>query len=59
MVIARIALGFELAFAEGEDGRGVNEESKDTFTLTLPKMFGKFTPRGDEKGMEVGNEVGN
>jgi cytochrome P450 len=45
MVLARVALNFDMQFAEGEDGRKVAEESKDTFTLTVPSMYVKFTER--------------
>jgi cytochrome P450 len=45
MVLARVALNFDVQFAEGEDGRGLEEESKDTFTLTVPSMYVKLTER--------------
>ena len=45
MAIARIALSFDVAFAEGETGRKLDEETKDTFTLTIPSMFVTLTER--------------
>lgn len=45
MAIARIALSFDIAFAEGETGRKLDEETKDTFTLTIPSMFVTLTER--------------
>ncbi|OQU95023.1 hypothetical protein CLAIMM_01292 [Cladophialophora immunda] len=45
MVLSRVALGFDIAFAAGEDGIKFDTEVLDTFTLTLPALKMKFTPR--------------
>lgn len=45
MVLSRVVLAFDIAFAEGEDGIKFDTEVLDTFTLTLPPLHLKFTPR--------------
>ncbi|KIW88830.1 uncharacterized protein Z519_10314 [Cladophialophora bantiana CBS 173.52] len=45
MVLSRAALSFDIAFADGEDGVKFDTEVLDTFTLTLPPLKLKFTPR--------------
>ncbi|KIW74868.1 hypothetical protein Z517_11638 [Fonsecaea pedrosoi CBS 271.37] len=45
MVLSRVAMGFDIAFADGEDGVKFDTEVLDTFTLTLPPLKMKFTPR--------------
>jgi hypothetical protein len=44
MVVTRIALGFEVAFAE-EGGGGFEEGMMDCFTRQVPGLVLKFTPR--------------
>lgn len=45
MAIARVALNFNIGFAEGEDRRRLDEETKDTFSLTAPSVMASFTVR--------------
>lgn len=45
MVIARVALSFDIGFAEGEDGRRLDEETKETIALAVPSMMVQFTVR--------------
>ncbi|KAA8901371.1 cytochrome P450 67 [Sphaerosporella brunnea] len=45
MVLAKVALNFELEFAEGENGSRIEEETKDTFTLTVTPLFVIFKER--------------
>lgn len=45
MALGRVAINFDIAFAEGETGRAVDEETKDTFTLKIPSMMVRLTPR--------------
>ena len=45
MVLSRVALNFDIAFANGEDGIKFDTEVKDTFTLTLDPLHMTFTPR--------------
>lgn len=45
MAIARVVLSFDIGFAEGEDGRRLEEETKETITLSVPSMMAKFTVR--------------
>ncbi|KAH8894611.1 cytochrome P450 [Thozetella sp. PMI_491] len=45
MVISRIAMRYNIAFAPGEDGVKFDEEIKDTFTFTMLPLHLVFTPR--------------
>jgi cytochrome P450 len=38
-VIARLVMSFDIAFAPGEDGRKLLEESKDAFTMIVAEMY--------------------
>ncbi|GME27456.1 Glycoside hydrolase protein [Neofusicoccum parvum] len=44
-VLARVALGFDLGFAEGGGGEGFEEGMRDTFTITLGPLWMVFTER--------------
>ena len=45
MVISRVALNFNIGFSEAEDGRWLDEETKDTLSLTASSMMARFTVR--------------
>lgn len=45
-VLSRIALNFDLAFAEGETGEVFDREVKDTFTFTVGDLYVVFSKRG-------------
>lgn len=45
-VISRIALNFDVGFAEGETGRKFDTEVKDTFTFEVPDLWLVFKRRG-------------
>ncbi|KIY02691.1 uncharacterized protein Z520_01156 [Fonsecaea multimorphosa CBS 102226] len=51
MVLSRVALGFDISFADGEDGVKFDAEVMDTFTLTLPPLKMKFTRRQSKTEM--------
>jgi cytochrome P450 len=38
-VIARLVMAFDIAFAPGEDGKKLLEESKDAFTMVVADMY--------------------
>jgi hypothetical protein len=40
-----IAENFDVSFAPGENGEAFENESLDTFTVTLPPLQLQFTPR--------------
>jgi hypothetical protein len=44
-VIARIALSFEVAFADEESAKGYEENMKDYIALQPPSLFLTFIPR--------------
>ena len=37
-VVANLVRGFEMSFAEGEDGREILEKSRDCFTTNVGKL---------------------
>lgn len=43
--LSMIALNFDVSFASGETGETFDNEMLDTFTVTLPPLQLKFTPR--------------
>ncbi|OJD30040.1 cytochrome p450 [Diplodia corticola] len=45
MFLARVALNFDVGYAEGETGEVFERGQLDTFTLTLPPLMLSFTPR--------------
>ncbi|KAF1830897.1 cytochrome P450 67 [Decorospora gaudefroyi] len=45
IALSMIARNFEVAFAEGEDGQAFEKEILDTFTVTLPPLRLRFSPR--------------
>lgn len=45
IAISAIVQNFEVSFGLGEDGRKFEEETLDTFTVTLPPLQLKFEPR--------------
>jgi cytochrome P450 len=45
VVLSAIVQNFEVEFAEGEDGVKFLQDTLDTFTVTLPPLQLKFTPR--------------
>ncbi|KAL4738341.1 cytochrome P450 [Aspergillus similis] len=45
LVIARIALEFDLAFAPGETGEAFDRDAKDTFTVNVGPLMLDFKPR--------------
>lgn len=45
VVAAKLALGFDIKFAEGETGERLFRETKDNFTLTLGPLNLSFAPR--------------
>jgi len=44
-VIARLVMSFDIAFAPGEDGSKLLNESKDGFTMIVADMYLLLTPR--------------
>jgi len=44
-VLSRVALNFDLAFAEGETGEAFDEDIKDTFTFAVRELQVVFTKR--------------
>jgi hypothetical protein len=44
-IVAKIVMGFDVRFAEGEDGRRLMEESRDHFTLGLADLNLVFEKR--------------
>nr|WHS04497.1 cytochrome P450 monooxygenase [Phaeosphaeriaceae sp. CF-150626] len=47
MLIANVALRYEVGFAEGEDGRGFWEGERETLTMWIPELRMMFRPRGE------------
>ncbi|KAI1288550.1 cytochrome P450 monooxygenase-like protein [Xylaria venustula] len=47
-VISKAVLEFDIAFAPGETGRALLEDSKDIFTMSLAKLELSFTKRSQE-----------
>ena len=47
-VVAKLVTGFEVGFAEGEDGRRIEEDTKDYFVLGLGDLELCFTERANE-----------
>jgi cytochrome P450 len=45
LVIAHIALEFDLAFAPGETGEAFDRDAKDTFTFNVGPLMLDFKPR--------------
>lgn len=45
LVIARIAMEFDLAFAPGETGEAFDRDAKDTFTFNVGPLMLDFKPR--------------
>ncbi|CBF80338.1 protein CYP671A1 [Aspergillus nidulans FGSC A4] len=45
LVIARIAMEFDLAFAPGETGEAFDRDAKDTFTFNIGPLMLDFKPR--------------
>ncbi|KAL1626711.1 hypothetical protein SLS54_002874 [Diplodia seriata] len=46
LFLARVAMEFNVVYAEGETGEGFEKGQLDTFTLTLPPLMLRFVPRG-------------
>ncbi|KAL1639131.1 hypothetical protein SLS58_008218 [Diplodia intermedia] len=46
LFLARVAMAFDVVYAEGETGEGFEKGQLDTFTLTLPPLMLQFVPRG-------------
>ena len=44
-MIARLVMSFDIAFAPGEDGSKLLNESKDGFTMIVADMYLLLTPR--------------
>jgi cytochrome P450 len=44
-VIARLVMSFDIAFAPGEDGSKLVNESRDGFTMVVADMYMLLTPR--------------
>jgi cytochrome P450 len=44
-VIARLIMSFDIAFAPGEDGSKLLNESEDGFTMVVADMYLLLTPR--------------
>jgi hypothetical protein len=44
-VVAKLVTTFDVAFAPGEDGRRLLEETEDCFTSNCADLFLTFTPR--------------
>jgi len=44
-ILCRVAMGFDIAFAPGEDTLSFQNDHRDYYTMQLPPLRMVFTPR--------------